>query len=55
MDKRLGGDIAGTANPSWPKGCFTQCDVIFMNTNWARRRRRRSHFGFQVGYCLETD
>jgi len=34
VQKKLGGDTAGTADPSWPKGCPTSYGVLLNSRTW---------------------
>lgn len=49
-DKRLGGDIAKSADPNWPKGYSIPYDVVLSNNSsekWGGKRDVRSY-----GICL---
>jgi len=49
MNKKLGGDTAGTADPSGPKGCPIPCDVMLSNKTWWG-----GEWGCQGGLCWGT-
>jgi len=35
--KELGGDTAGPADPSRPKGCPIPCDTMLSNKSWGKK------------------
>jgi len=37
VHKKLGGDTARTADPSWPKGCPTPFDVMLNIYRWGKK------------------
>ena len=45
VQKKLGGDTAGTADFSWPKGYPRPYHVVFSNKSWRKEEWRRGPFG----------
>jgi len=37
--KKLGGGTAGTADPSWPKGCSTPYDIMVSIKSWGKKKK----------------
>ena len=50
VHKKLGGDTARTAGPSWPQGCPTPYDVVLSNKSWGKEEKGG---GIQL-WCLPS-